>query len=58
MDELLETVTDTPNMHDQFRVWITTEVHPAFPISLLQVNYRPRLQIQYVPIYFSVDKSI
>lgn len=37
MDELLETVTTIENSHESFRVWITTEVHPQFPISLLQV---------------------
>jgi len=38
LDELLETVTETEFVHDQFRIWITTEVHPHFPIGLLQVN--------------------
>ena len=38
MAELLETVLETENIHDSFRVWITTEVHPNFPISLLQVR--------------------
>ncbi|KAK2191796.1 hypothetical protein NP493_45g04011 [Ridgeia piscesae] len=36
MDELLEIVTDTEAVNDRFRIWITTEVHPQFPISLLQ----------------------
>ncbi|XP_041462810.1 dynein heavy chain 5, axonemal-like [Lytechinus variegatus] len=36
MDELLETVTTTEPCHDSFRLWITTEVHPKFPINLLQ----------------------
>ena len=40
MDELLETVTETEKIHDQFRVWITTEVHAHFPISLLQVSIK------------------
>ena len=38
MDELLDTLAETQQMHDQFRVWLTTEPHPGFPISLLQVN--------------------
>jgi hypothetical protein len=38
MDELLDTLLETQQMHDQFRVWLTTEPHPGFPISLLQVN--------------------
>ncbi|KAK6173326.1 hypothetical protein SNE40_016798 [Patella caerulea] len=36
MDELLETLLDATAMHDDFRVWITTEPSPGFPISLLQ----------------------
>ena len=38
MDELLETVTTAENPHESFRVWITTEAHNQFPISLLQVR--------------------
>lgn len=38
MDELLETVTTTENAHETFRIWITTEGHPQFPISLLQAS--------------------
>ena len=37
MDELLSTLTDTESIHESARAWITTEVHPKFPISLLQV---------------------
>ena len=37
MDELLETLTEAESIHESCRVWITTEVHPKFPISLLQV---------------------
>lgn len=37
MDELLDTVTETENIHEASRIWITTEVHPKFSISLLQV---------------------
>ena len=37
MDELLETVLETESVHSASRIWITTEVHPKFPISLLQV---------------------
>lgn len=38
MDELLETVTTAESSHEGFRVWITTEAHNQFPISLLQVK--------------------
>lgn len=37
MDELLATITETESVNESCRVWITTEVHPKFPISLLQV---------------------
>jgi len=37
MDELLDTITEAESMHDSCRVWITTEAHPKFSISLLQV---------------------
>lgn len=40
MDELLETVTTAESSHEGFRVWITTEAHNQFPISLLQVKGR------------------
>ena len=38
MDELLTILTETESMHESCRIWITTEVHPKFPISLLQVK--------------------
>ncbi|XP_072364820.1 dynein axonemal heavy chain 5 [Scyliorhinus torazame] len=40
MDELLDTVTTTESMHDGCRTWITTEVHPKFPINLLQSSIK------------------
>ncbi|OWK13313.1 hypothetical protein Celaphus_00014278 [Cervus elaphus hippelaphus] len=36
MEELLETLTITETIDDTFRVWITTEPHVRFPITLLQ----------------------
>lgn len=45
MDELvvrlknLET-DDQIQIHDKFRLWITTEVHPNFPITLLQQSIK------------------
>lgn len=39
MDELLETITTAETMHDTFRVWITTEPHNQFSITLLQVSF-------------------
>ncbi|XP_071957073.1 dynein axonemal heavy chain 5-like [Antedon mediterranea] len=40
MDELLETVLNTESVHEAFRIWLTTEVHPKFPINLLQCSIK------------------
>ncbi|CAJ1072667.1 dynein axonemal heavy chain 8-like isoform X3 [Xyrichtys novacula] len=40
MDELLETISTTESMHDTFRVWITTEPHNRFSITLLQSSIK------------------
>ena len=40
MDELLETILTTEPLHDGFRCWITTEVHPKFPINFLQTSIK------------------
>lgn len=38
MDELLETISTAETMHETVRVWITTEPHDHFSITLLQVT--------------------
>ncbi|CAH1780130.1 unnamed protein product [Owenia fusiformis] len=40
MDEVLNTVVETENVHDSFRLWVTTEEHPKFPISFLQISIK------------------
>eukprot|EP00064_Thunnus_orientalis_P004446 superscaffoldBa00000405_g4458 len=40
MDELLETISTAETMHDTFRVWITTEPHNLFSITLLQSSIK------------------
>ncbi|XP_040553568.1 dynein axonemal heavy chain 8 isoform X1 [Gallus gallus] len=40
MDELLETLLTAEIQDDSFRVWITTEPHLKFPITLLQVSLK------------------
>nr|XP_012602340.2 dynein heavy chain 8, axonemal [Microcebus murinus] len=40
MEELLETLTTIEASDDSFRVWITTEPHDRFPITLLQTSLK------------------
>uniref|UniRef100_A0A8C5KN64 Dynein, axonemal, heavy chain 8 n=1 Tax=Jaculus jaculus TaxID=51337 RepID=A0A8C5KN64_JACJA len=40
MEELLETLITTEASADSFRVWITTEPHDRFPITLLQTSLK------------------
>ncbi|EDL08892.1 dynein, axonemal, heavy chain 5, isoform CRA_b [Mus musculus] len=40
LDELMDVVTETETVHDTFRLWITTEVHKQFPITLLQMSIK------------------
>ncbi|XP_041817844.1 dynein heavy chain 5, axonemal [Chelmon rostratus] len=42
LDELLETVTAAApeSVHKGFRVWLTTDVHPRFPITFLQSSIK------------------
>uniref|UniRef100_A0A665W659 Dynein, axonemal, heavy chain 5 like n=1 Tax=Echeneis naucrates TaxID=173247 RepID=A0A665W659_ECHNA len=40
MDELLETISTAESMHDTFRVWLTTEPHNQFSITLLQSSIK------------------
>ncbi|XP_054622281.1 dynein axonemal heavy chain 8-like [Dunckerocampus dactyliophorus] len=40
MDELLETITVAETIHKTFRVWVTTEPHDLFSITLLQSSIK------------------
>lgn len=39
-EEVLDTLIGTEAAHENFRVWITTEPHVKFPISLLQISIK------------------
>ncbi|KAJ8736205.1 hypothetical protein PYW08_006861 [Mythimna loreyi] len=40
MEQFGELERDPSQIHDMFRLWITTEVHPKFPITLLQMSIK------------------
>ena len=38
MSELFDFLVETKDIHESFRLWLTSEYNPNFPISLLQVQ--------------------
>ncbi|XP_039248303.2 dynein axonemal heavy chain 5-like isoform X1 [Styela clava] len=38
LNELMTIITETEDIHESFQLWITTEIHPNFPIGLLQMS--------------------
>ena len=36
-DEIIQTVSDTETIHENFKLWITSEINKNFPMSLLQM---------------------
>ena len=35
MNEIIDTLNPNANIHPDFRLWITCEPHPKFPLGLL-----------------------
>merc|ERR550514_183566 len=44
MNELEDTLTKTAEIDEDFRLWITCEITPAFPIGLLQMVIKVTLE--------------
>ncbi|XP_017684619.1 PREDICTED: dynein heavy chain 5, axonemal isoform X3 [Lepidothrix coronata] len=40
LDELMDTLIETENVHESFRLWMTTDIHKQFPITLLQMSIK------------------
>ncbi len=40
MDELMGLILETEVIHEKFRLWITTDVNPKFPITFLQMSIK------------------
>lgn len=40
MQELVNFILEMEDPHPNFRIWITTEPHKDFPISLLQMSIK------------------
>ena len=40
MDELMDIIIETEIVHDAFRLWMTTEAHKQFPITILHMSIK------------------
>ena len=39
-EEIITTITETEDVHEDFKLWITTEINKQFPMSLLQISIK------------------
>ena len=39
IEEVMDQIIETENIHEEFRLWVTTEVHKKFSINFLQVSH-------------------
>lgn len=40
VEEVLDQLIETETIHQEFRLWVTTEVHKKFPINFLQISIK------------------
>ncbi len=48
LQEMLETIKQTEQVHDSFRCWLTTEPHAQFSINILQSSTKYTLNLSKV----------
>ena len=57
--EVMDALVETEIVHEVFRLWMTTEVHPQFPIGLLQVKVLVHnVYLTYLILNYNINISI